>query len=262
MIQLPSVTLLSNAMGLIIVTAAVLPTVLILWYFYSRDLFPEPKSSLRSAFLRGVGLAVPAVLLELWVQQLLPKGATPLLSAAFGAFMVAALVEESLKLWVLLGLSRKPAFDEPMDGVIYGVTVGLGFATIENLGYALGGLDVALIRAFSAVPGHAAWGAIMGYFVGLASLGMRPSRYIGLGWAIAVLLHGLYDFGPMLLGVMGSNPGLETLAGVASLATLVTLLVGVFWANRLVRSLNREQQALKQFDPAVIVQSAGAEDRV
>lgn len=251
-------------MSLIVIAAAVLPTFLILRYFYARDLNPEPREALNGTFWRGVAIAIPAVVLELLVERLFPHNASAVLLAALSAFIMAALVEESLKLWVLLGFStRLKAFNEPMDGVIYGVTVGLGFATIENLGYALNGLTTTLFRAFSAVPSHAAWGAILGYFVGQAVLGQRPRSYIWRGWLMAFLLHGLYDFGPMLLGATATqnDPNLEATAGLSVISTVVILIVGIVWANRLVRKLNREQIALRQNLPAA-VQSAGAEDRV
>ena len=31
--------------------------------------------------------------------------------------------------------TRKSAFDEPMDGIIYGVAVSLGYAAYENIAY-------------------------------------------------------------------------------------------------------------------------------
>ena len=55
-----------------------------------------------------------------------------------------------------------------MDGIVYGVTVSLGFATLENIYYVFAGFDdplgVAYLRAFSAVPAHALFGVFMGYY--------------------------------------------------------------------------------------------------
>src|SRR4029450_10832400 len=60
-------------------------------------------------------------------------------------------------------------FDEPLDGVVYGVAVALGFATLENfLFVARLGLGVAWMRALFAVPAHALFGATMGYYAGRA----------------------------------------------------------------------------------------------
>ena len=81
-------------------------------------------------------------------------------------------------------------FDEPMDGVVYGVAVALGFATLENFLFVTRlGLGVAWLRALFAVPAHALFGATMGYYagrtkfdrgrrarVGPAALSRRPGR--------------------------------------------------------------------------------------
>ena len=63
-------------------------------------------------------------------------------------------------------------FNEPMDGIVYGVCASLGFATLENFYYVYiisdtfgtSAMTLALVRAFSAVPAHAVFGIFMGYF--------------------------------------------------------------------------------------------------
>jgi protease PrsW len=75
--------------------------------------------------------------------------------------------------------------------------VSMGFATIENILYvAQGGIGVAILRIFTAVPAHATFGVLMGYFVGLAKFkGMQTGPYLLLGLITAILFHGAYDFG-------------------------------------------------------------------
>ena len=59
-----------------------------------------------------------------------------------------------------------------MDGIVYGVTVSLGFATLENFYYVYlladyfetTSMSLAILRSFSAVPAHAVFGVFMGYF--------------------------------------------------------------------------------------------------
>jgi RsiW-degrading membrane proteinase PrsW (M82 family) len=87
-----------------------------------------------------------------------------------------------------------------MDGIVYGVAAGLGFATIENIFYVFGfgTISTALIRAFMSVPSHAAYGGIMGFYLGMAksfrlSSKQHERKLILTGLAIAILLHGLYD---------------------------------------------------------------------
>ena len=87
------------------------------------------------------------------------------------------------------------------DGVVYGVSVSLGFALWENLGYvAMYGFGTALVRAVTAVPGHACFGVFMGAWYGMAK------RWEGAGFEsrsrtcrtmallLPALIHGCYDF--------------------------------------------------------------------
>ena len=64
----------------------------------------------------------------------------PVENAFFKAFLLAAIPEEFFKLLtVLIFVYKKPAFDEPYDGIIYGAVASLGFATLENILYVSGG---------------------------------------------------------------------------------------------------------------------------
>ena len=184
--------------------AAITPSLLIFWYFAARDLNPEPSSILRRTFFYGVLTTIPAVFLELGEGALTGTKALPPVAASLNdAFLSAALVEELLKFSVLYFYARRQqAFDEPMDGIIYGVTASLGFATLENVLYvAEHGMGTAIVRAIFAVPGHAVYGALMGYFVGQAQFGDQQARGRNLALALLVPigLHGLYDFPLMLL---------------------------------------------------------------
>lgn len=73
--------------------------------------------------------------------------------------------------------------------------VSMGFAATENIMYVIeGGYHVAVLRAFTAVPAHATFGILMGYFMGKAKFAKHPSKYNLLGLFLAVLFHGAYDF--------------------------------------------------------------------
>ena len=94
---------------------------------------------------------------------------------------MAGLVEEYLKLTVVrLTAYRAPAFDEVMDGVVYTVVAGMGFACLENVLYVMGGsLATALVRAFTAVPLHAVASGLMGYSLGRARFAASPAASSG-----------------------------------------------------------------------------------
>ena len=112
--------------------------------------------------------------------------------------MLAGFVEELAK-WVVLvaAVYHWDEFDEPLDGVVYGVAVALGFATLENILFVTRlGLGVAWQRALFAVPAHALFGATMGYYAGRAKFdrgGEAVARPRALS-ARAVGFHGLYDY--------------------------------------------------------------------
>ena len=116
---------------------------------------------------------------------------------ALFAFLIVALSEEFSKFLVVrFYCYPKKAFDDPFDGIIYSVMVGMGFATIENVGYVYqNGLIVGLMRLFLSVPGHATFAILMGYYVGMAKFNPAKSGwYLFLGLLLAVIFHGTYDF--------------------------------------------------------------------
>lgn len=145
--------------------------------------------------------------------------ADTILGSAWNAFVCAAGLEESAKLFLLWLLLRKnPHFDERMDGIVYACCVGMGFAGLENIFYLLSNLDslmtVAITRGVLSVPGHFFYAVFMGYFYSLAFFGSseHKTRNLLLAWAIPVLVHGAFDFALMVMAV---NEGLATAALIA-----------------------------------------------
>ncbi len=112
------------------------------------------------------------------------------------AFFVVALIEEFSKYVIVRYYSQpRKAFNEPFDGIVYAVIVSMGFAMVENLIYVFqGGWEVALIRAFTAVPAHATFGVLMGYFMGKAKFNGKRIADNLIGLSLAILFHGVYDF--------------------------------------------------------------------
>lgn len=235
--------------------AAIVPSLLLLWYFQSRDIYPEPPRVIWATFFLGI-LAIPGILLLALPMKAMiePLAVDPYRYGLAEAFLCAAIPEELGKFLVLYRYSaRHREFNEPMDGVIYGVAASLGFATLENILYVSShGMGVAVLRALTAVPGHAFTGAVMGYFVGRA-LFVSPDagsgargRLLGLSLLAAILLHGLYDY-PLLVAENFHKLGPGTpLPGAASwllLLTLVTLIAEWRLAVQLTRGLRNAQHA-------------------
>lgn len=236
---------------LLLTVAAILPALLLVWFFHARDTFPEPPRVLWTTFALGCLSVIPAVLLGVSLEPLLVSRHA-LTVAAFESFVIAALCEEACKLAVLLGYSfRQVAFDEEMDGIVYGATAALGFAALENIMYVLdGGFGLALLRGALSVPGHATYGAVMGYYVGCARVD-RERRWslVARGLVAAIALHGLYDFPLMLVGAeaVAGQPGPPPEAvdpaveGLLALVWLVTVIGGWAWTLRLVKRVRRRQ---------------------
>jgi len=213
---------------------AVAPAIFLVRYFYRLDKAkPEPRGLVLRVFLFGVLSALIAIPLELLVSSFerffYPSHLGVLL---FRAFVVAGLVEEFIKLTVVqLTAYRAGAFDEAMDGIVYTVVAGLGFACLENILYVVGRpLSIAMIRAFTAVPLHTLASGLMGYWVGQARFASNPAEERVLmrrGLALAVLVHGLYDFLLFVAPIWGHLP---------SLGLIPLMLVGFLVLRRQVRS--------------------------
>jgi len=203
------------------------PSVFLLVFFYLKDRYePEPRGHVAVAFLAGALAIVPAYLgaagLERAVgREWLALGGLP--ARLFEAAIVAGAVEEFAKWLVFVSfIYRWAELDEPLDGLVYGVALALGFATVENvLCVVRDGLRVGLLRALFAVPAHALFGAAMGFYLGRAKLGRgrlqhtpvtrgERSGRIALALAVPMLFHGGYDFalvelrGSWLYGVVGA----------------------------------------------------------
>lgn len=185
----------------ILIILSLAPVVILLWYFDRLD--KDQKESRRflwSIFLWGVLVTFVAGAVEYFLEGVFIRFfSDPILRIAIISFVFTAATEEGLKYWVVKKKAYDhPAFNEYYDGVIYAVVASLGFAALENIFYVLeGGIYIAVIRALLAVPAHALFGAMMGYYIGLARFetNKRESRrLLRKGLMLAIFFHGLYDF--------------------------------------------------------------------
>lgn len=208
-----------------ILTAALLPAILLLLYIWKKDTKKEPTSWLIKAFLCGVVICIPVAIVEAGMQYMLfGEGGKPssLIGTTTLAFFVAAIPEETFKLLALWIILRKnPYFDEHFDGIVYAVFVGLGFAAIENMGYVFGqngGMTTAIMRALLAVPGHYAFAVLMGYYYSVYHFVDHSPKVAVCILLLPVLAHGIYDS----LAMSGM---VEPMVGVASFFVLIYFCV-------------------------------------
>lgn len=210
---------------LLILAAAVLPAILLLAFVIKKDAKPEPTSQLLKAFAWGMATCIPISIIEYCLLIAIfgsPEGPSDLLGTTTMAFFVAAVPEECIKLLALwIVLRKNPFYDEYYDGIVYAVCVGLGFATIENIGYVIGSEDwttVAFSRALLAVPGHYAFAILMGYYYSIYHF-VNHSRDIKAKILLApILAHGVYDS----LAMSGS---VDPLLGVVCFIVLIYFCV-------------------------------------
>ncbi|MDB5053789.1 MAG: prsW [Bacilli bacterium] len=177
-----------------IIAAAIAPGISLLCYFYLKDKYEsEPISMVARLFIFGVILVFPTMVLQRAL--VLGFGENPF---AF-SFLFSAGMEECLKFFIIYYVIYKHVyFDEPYDGIVYAVALSLGFATMENVIYAL--LDFStfshlLFRAFLPVSAHALFGVIMGYQMGKAKFNpLAEKKYLRRALLLPLIFHGIFDY--------------------------------------------------------------------
>lgn len=176
-----------------ILSAGIAPGLALLSYFYLKDEYEsEPISFVFRAFIFGALLVFPIM----FIQYVLDTE-NVIQNEFIHAFFSISLLEEFFKWFILMyAVYQHVEFDEPYDGIVYGVAVSLGFATFENIFYLLAnGLEYAIGRALLPVSSHALFGVIMGYYLGKGKFS-RSSKYKWLCFSLFLpfLFHGIYDY--------------------------------------------------------------------
>jgi RsiW-degrading membrane proteinase PrsW (M82 family) len=163
------------------------PLFIVFAIIYS-DKFREPTDLVIKTFFAGVIICFPAAELNY------------LLIPSYEYSYRAGFTEETLKFLVLyFYIRQKSAFNEPMDAIVYGVIVSLGFATFENISYVYSGnfevdsFSLAIMRAVSAIPMHATCGIIMGYFFGLYAF-THSKQFLIKSIIFPIGIHATYNF--------------------------------------------------------------------
>lgn len=184
-------------MGLL--ALAIAPGIAICLFIYLKDKYnKEPLGLLILSFFLGVLSIIPAIFIQLAftkpLEQFMGEG---ILYTAVFSYIIVGLSEEGSKFLALRSVPyRRKAFDDPFDGIVYSIMVGMGFATLENIGYVLQhGLGTGILRMFLSVPAHATFAVLMGYHVGLAKFDpVNRKKYMILAIFWPVLFHGTFDF--------------------------------------------------------------------
>lgn len=230
----------------ILLVMAVVPAAYLLYYVYKLDpIEKEPADLLARLLMWGALACIPAIALETLGTSVFFDGgsAYTIPGLVLENFIVVALSEELCKFFFLRWKTwNHPAFDYVFDGIVYGTFVSLGFAILENIGYVYEfGMATAVVRAVTAIPGHAIFGVFMGCFYGLAKkaqlLGKSSLQagYLVCALVIPIFCHGLYDFCASID------------SGYADIAFFAFLFVLMFVAMRLVKYMAKAAHPLHTY---------------
>lgn len=183
-------------MNLLLLSIA--PVFVIIIYIYLKDKYEkEPKLILFYCFLFGafISVFITTLFYILFDYIIVPKE-TDIIQQFIKAFFIVGFTEEFSKYIIVRYYAQtRDAFNEPYDGIIYAVMVSMGFAATENIFYVLeGGYEVAVLRAFTAVPAHATFAILMGYYMGKAKFSNNRVQLNLIGLVLAITFHGAYDF--------------------------------------------------------------------
>ena len=219
----PTVVMIGNFM---------VPAAFVAFFYERRHLSTlSLQATALSFFWGGVLGGFAASLLEpIFVNQSIP----------ISAFVIAA-IEESAKILGVLVIARRHRHTSELDGIIAGAAAGMGFAALESTGYAFNAflasqgslstaVGVTLLRGILAPFGHGVWTAIL---AGVLFRESRPGRFrlnlrvLG-AYLTVVILHGLWDFVPLLLGSL-PVPGLDVLIAQVAVGVAGLLILWVRW---------------------------------
>jgi len=189
----------------ILIAAAIIPAIFLIRFIYKEDRTEkEPPRLILRLVLLGVVSTWLAVILENIGYGILENALSEYdpMYYIIEFFVIVGPAEEICKYIALkFGSWKRPEFNCQFDAIVYAVSVSLGFALWENIKYVFNyGIGVALVRAITAVPGHACFGVLMGIWYGVAKrqdvIGNKTASVIFriISIVCPALVHGAYDY--------------------------------------------------------------------
>jgi RsiW-degrading membrane proteinase PrsW (M82 family) len=174
---------------------ALVPALVVMFYYYHRDRHPEPWRRVALVFVFGLLSCALVYPLERLAQELLGPAYLSRRRMLIECLVVPGLIEETVKLLVVVAaVWRCPDFDEPVDGLIYGVAAALGFTFGEDLRYYLvHGFDGSRLISTVAHPWFSSfWASSLGWALVLPRL--YGFALVVLGLVCSIVVHALFDF--------------------------------------------------------------------
>ncbi|WP_249871999.1 glutamic-type intramembrane protease PrsW [Oceanobacillus saliphilus] len=175
-----------------ILSAGIAPIVALMSFIYLKDRITEPIPLIMKTFIFGALLVFPIMFIQYAIANEQISN-----SIFIESFFQIALFEEFFKWFIFLfAIYHHPEFDNHYDGIVYAVSISLGFASVENILYLLtNGIEYAFWRAFFPVSSHALFGVIMGFYFGRAKMNSgNKSLNIAVAFLFPFILHGIYNY--------------------------------------------------------------------
>jgi RsiW-degrading membrane proteinase PrsW (M82 family) len=178
---------------IILLSVAIAPGLALFSYIYLRnEISSEPSRTLFHTFMYGAILTFPILFIQhVFIDEQIIQ------SSFIQNVLFTSTLEEFFK-WLILVMAiyKHVEFDDPYDGILYGASVSLGFATVENILYLFTyGVHTAFLRALLPVSSHAIFGVVMGYYLGRAKFALdktsRPLLFVAL--LVPLGLHIIYN---------------------------------------------------------------------
>ena len=251
------------ALLLVGVILALIPAGLWLAFFYQQDrLEPEPVSNVARMFVIGLALAgalgIPLTEQLFRVNEWLFRDTlTNILGSVFLTGAVEAFVVFATVRYFIFD---SPEFDERTDGVIYATAAALGYATALNLQFILanGGADLGGAEIFVAevALAQAAFGGLLGYFLGKAKLEQEPVWWLSVGLLVTATLNGLFNYLRNAVDpgtISTQSGGLPSFTGLLLAGGLAVIVAGVvYWLiNRDIAHSLTGKHAASTEDPTI-----------
>jgi RsiW-degrading membrane proteinase PrsW (M82 family) len=131
-------------------------------------------------------------------------------------------------LWLLV--RKNKYFDDRLDGIVYAVTISMGFAAFVNVLYLIDNYEewvsVGIMRALLSVPGHYAFAVLMGYYYSKVHFGISNAPKDKLMILLApVLVHTIFDW------LLFSTTITPALAGILFIVFIIFVIKMHKYAN-------------------------------
>ena len=213
---------------MLLLAVALAPGSAIALFIYLKDKHErEPLGLLMISFLYGVVSIAVTLVITYPVNAYFITQENDVLEQFANAFFKVALVEEFSKfIFIRFILFNNKNFNEPFDGIVYAVMVSMGFATLENIIYVFEyGYGTGFLRMFTAVPAHATFAVLMGFFLGKAKFSHRNQLYLSFAALLsATAFHGAYDY----FWFISYIPGIW-------MGAIASLIIGIVLARKAIR---------------------------